>query len=829
MTETTHNSYYREAFEANNTPRAFWQPLLSDIEALQSQDGLTDCLKRAQSALQNDGATFFRDDTGKPSARAHWPLDPIPRLIHKDEWTTLTAGFQVRTQLFNSLLKDLYTEQACIKSGTLPPEAIYAHSGLLRPCINTQITAEHGLFFHCLDMMRDQLGNWIAMNDAFQLPKGLGFALENREVVSRLFPSAFHETQVQRLGAFFNRIWQVLTSLKSQSNYPSIVILTKGQQSRDYFEHSFLANLYGIPLLQPQDLLVRHEQVWMKTFDGLLPVDIIIRFVEDNLCDPVELDGSSRLGVCGLLGAIRAQNVKLINPLGISVLENPVLYKYMDQLADFYGLAPPLPSIQTFWFADNADKAHIEQHLNELIIKPTFTNEHFSGVRGADLTSEQQQALLKKMHAAPHQYVAQPQLSASVTPSLINQQLVEQPSVTRLYAFQMQNEHLVLPSGIAQVSQETDTCFIRLRANALSKDVWVVGDQQDTVGSKDDALNVQSTYQAESSIASRVIENFYILGRDAERAQTLLRLIRIYLLMLTSEEGLSDNASQRFLLAIHTLTEENGLLSTKESTTNLLTLDDIITPSNGQSAITLLLEDLLQAAEASKEMLSIDTLRVISTLRGNIDALGAGCLQDQQHFYHQCLEPLITNLLALSGVGQEQMRGPHWQFMMTGKRITRIKTTLQMVDTFFVPYAPLQDQHAFEKAFLMTFELFITFRRQYHNAGNLEALLQLMFLEHSNPRSILFQLEALMYHLDIHPFKNDDTPETPADERMLIDALNTLKQSNSKELIALDQHERLELKAFILRQIEIFETLSLYINDLYFEHSMYPRQLNAKD
>jgi len=337
-----------EAIGADNTPNPHWQNLLERLKTMGSE-ALVERQIKAQRILRDDGATYnIYDDANVPSQT--WGLDLIPALISSEEWSIIESGLLERAELLNALLKDIYGSREMVRHGILPPEALFAHPGFLRPCHGIQMTGEHELIIHATDLMRREDGSMCVLTDRTQAPSGMGYALENRTVMSRVLPSLFRDSQAHRLAAFFQRLRHKLSSMCATHEQPRIVLLSPGAHNETYFEHAYLANYMGLPLVQSGDLVVRNGFVWMRSLNGLSRVDVILRRVDDSFCDPVELRSDSQLGVPNLLEVVRAGRVSIANPLGSGILESPVLLKYLPAMSKaLLGREPRMQSVDTYW------------------------------------------------------------------------------------------------------------------------------------------------------------------------------------------------------------------------------------------------------------------------------------------------------------------------------------------------------------------------------------------------------------------------------------------------------------------------------------------------
>ena len=401
-----------EARLADGSLKPGWDYLLGSIGDL-GAEVMRMRQEKARRILRDDGASYnVYDRPGNHSAS--WELDPVPYVISSEDWADIEAGLLERSELFNLILRDLYGPRDLIRHGALPPEALYSHGGFLRACQGIQLPGEHELILHAVDMVRRSDGSMCVLSDRTQVPSGSGYVLENRTVMSRVFPSLYRDSHVHRIANFYQRLRLKLSSLSPSGDIPRIALLTPGAQNETYFEHAYLANYMGFPLVQSGDLVVRNGFLWMKSLDGLKRVDVLLRRVDDVFCDPVELRADSQLGVPGLLEIVRTGCVVIANPLGSGALENAVLLKYLPDIARvLLGRELRLETVKTYWAGDDKDLAYITANVRSLIIKHAWRGSGQNSVFGGDLSEEQVNELLAKIHRHRLHYVAQEKLPKS--------------------------------------------------------------------------------------------------------------------------------------------------------------------------------------------------------------------------------------------------------------------------------------------------------------------------------------------------------------------------------------------------------------------------------
>ncbi|MDZ7925277.1 MAG: circularly permuted type 2 ATP-grasp protein [Marinagarivorans sp.] len=388
-----------EIFDSHGIIKEHWQYLLNSLTEMGSK-AFADRQHKAQRILRDDGATYnvYSEKTKVDDA---WKLDLVPSLITSQDWAQMEVALLERAELFNFLLKDIYGSRDLIRTGVIPPEALFLHKGFLRPCQGLSVPGEHQLLLHSVDVVRKSSGEYCVLTDRTQSPSGAGYALENRTVMSRVLPSLFRDSHVHRLAHFIQKLRHKLISLAIGQDQPRVAVLTPGTHNEAYFEHAYLANYLGFHLVQSGDLVVRNGNVWMKSLDGLSRVDVILRRVDDSYCDPVELRGDSQLGVPNLLEVVRAGRVVIANPLGSGVLENPIFLKYLPAISDaLLGRQLRLGSVETLWLGEQHDFLKVKSSLQNWVIKPIYRDRQKSLLMSG-LTEAEQKNAWAKIAASP--------------------------------------------------------------------------------------------------------------------------------------------------------------------------------------------------------------------------------------------------------------------------------------------------------------------------------------------------------------------------------------------------------------------------------------------
>jgi len=443
---------YDEILDANQQVKPYWKKMFDTLEKL----GMEQLVVRSQelaNKLRENGVTYNVYGSSEVSARP-WQLDPIPFLLEKSEWDLISEGLKQRAVVLDLMLKDIYGPQLLVKEGILPPELIYENSGFFRPCMDVKLASEKQLLVHAVDIARGPDGRMWVVDNRTQAPSGSGYALENRTVMSAILPELTTGMTVNRLSPFFKTFHKEVTALTGKSReHPTIVYLTPGSGNETYFEHAYLASYLGYTLVQGDDLVVRDGFVWLRSIDGLEKVDVIIRRVDDDWCDPLELREDSRLGIPGLLQAMRLGNVAVVNTPGAGVLENSGLLAFMAAACRFFLKEELiLPSIATWWCGHQHELNYVIENLPQLIIKKANRKQVFRSVYGRLLTPEQREELIQQILLAPQEYVAQEEIGLSTTPALVNGKLVPRLAALRAYLVANGDDYMVMQGGLTRSS-----------------------------------------------------------------------------------------------------------------------------------------------------------------------------------------------------------------------------------------------------------------------------------------------------------------------------------------------------------------------------------------
>ncbi len=648
---------------------------------------------------------------------------------------TVEKGLVQRAELFNLILKDIYGDQRLIKDAVIPAERVFNHPDFIRQCHGLGLYERKRLLLHSTDLVRDKNGHFVAIGDQTQIPAGAGYALENRTVISRVLPSVFRKSHVRRLSGFFHTLRNTLSSLvEHRTDTPRIVLLTPGASSSTYYEHAYLANYLGYPLVQGGDLTVRNGKVWLKSINGLSPVDVILRRTEDNDIEQVELRANSMFGIPGLLEVVRNGNVALANPLGSAILESPALMAFLPQISQyFFGEPLLIKNVETRWCGDPQVLADVEQHLDQQIIKPAYCRVQGESIYGHSLSDEEKQNTLAMIRENPDRYVAQSYIPGAHVPVWVNQRIESRPSLLKTFLVANNDTYAVMPGGLSRVADSAQDYVV---SDSPSKDTWVTSDKPYVM---QPSLLDDATFKVfqDANVPSRVVDNFFWFGRYAERAEISIRLMRVVFKQLNGIELLAPESRDILLKAVSHQTKclPGFVGGSQEMLENPgAELAALVVNANKMGSIKSNLLAMLACGEQVKDRLSADTRIILNRLRDNLNVLDRAYISGLPEAPEESLDNLVTTLLALSGLSNESMlQGQDWMFLQIGQRTERALQTAKLLESTLTTRLDSFSQQQVLESVLLSVEALISFRRRYRTKTRVSFGLDLILIEPSPP------------------------------------------------------------------------------------------------
>ena len=762
-----------------------------------------------------------------------WKLDLVPLLIESEEWQSIEAGLMQRAELLNLLLLDLYGPRKLVAKGLVPAELVFAHPGFLYPCFNMPMPGSRALTFYAADLVRDSSGQINVLSDRAQAPSGTGYALENRLVISRVLPSLFRDSHTHRLANFFRNVRHALNRLSPRDNEePNIVLMSPGPANEAYFEHAYLANYLGYTLVEGGDLTVRDNRVWLITLEGLRPVDVILRRMDDSYCDPVELRDDSYLGVPGLTNVARSGNVGISNPLGSGVLENPALLSLLPKLSKhLLGEELRIPSVPVWWCGDRTQRDYVLANLQRMVIKPIHPDIGFRFRFCSELSKTQLDQLRQCISTRPHLYVGQEALSMSTVPVLAKDGLKPRHTVLRSFLVSDEHDYMAMPGGLTRVSSEQDKLVVSNQAGGISKDTWVLATEPEKfVSLLSERRQARLAPDKGGEVPGRVADNMFWVGRYAERAEFNTRLLRLTLQFLETGESQETAAFRNLLIAVtKQTTTYPGFTSNiaLESFNNLeAELLAVISDTMKNGSLAQTLTALLRSARSVRDRLSSDTWRVVNVIDEQLRAL-RGITPEHLVDALDELDNLVTALTAFTGLTLENMtRGRSWRFLDIGRRLERSQQLTRLLQSTLIDVIAEDDQILLSDSMLTIVDSLMTYRRRYRYEIKIPELLELVIYDENNPRSLAYQLATLEQHVSKLPNHNESVSRTEL-ERLALETATLVRLADVNRLaLANEESNRRETLENFLNVLNTrLPALSNALTATYFRVTETPHQL----
>jgi len=710
-----------------------------------------------------------------------WPLSPLPLILGEQEWRDIAAGVEQRAGLLETLLTDLYGEGRLVAEGDLPAAAVTGSNDYVRAMRGVRPPGGRYMSLYAADLGRGPDGRWWVLGDRAQAPSGAGYALENRLVLSRAFPNLYNAMNVQRLAGFFSEFRAGLAALASRGD-PRVCLLTPGPFSETYFEQAHLARYLGFLLVEGDDLVVRDGLAYVRTIAGLKRADVIWRRVDADFIDPMELNSASRLGVPGLMEAIRRGGVAVANAPGAGLIESRALLSFLPTLSrKLLGEDLKLPNVATWWCGQVAERSHVERNLDRLAIGSAFDGARSEGADGeprllSDLTPQARDALLEAMRARPVDFVGQEVVRLSTTPAWRDGTMKPSPFVLRVYAAATPQGWKIMPGGFCRISDRPDARAISMGSGAQAADVWVISDRPvervTLLASSDDVKIVRIL----GNLPSRAADNLFWLGRYMERAEATLRLVRSLCTSLMDADAATHGAGETLRriqgLLIAWGAADKEALSGKAAAAAAAALHDEAAYGSAVS----LVRSARRTAAGMRERLSEDFWKLLLDLEKQLAGKGEDHPSEAELLART--EAGLRGLGSLSGLAQENMnRVAGWRFLDMGRRIERGVNACRFTRQFAGEDAG-QDEL---DLLLDLVDSQITYRSRYVAGIALAPVRDLIMLDPFNPRSTAFQVETLKSHLaGLPPLHPDGMPEEPS--RVLIRLASEIETARAADM-----------------------------------------------
>lgn len=734
--------------------------------------GLDERAGRIRRMLHARGATYNPHD----AAPQRWRLDPIPVVVDSADWGVLCKGLDQRARVLDAVLVDLAGPRRLLSRGEIPAEALWADPCFLLPMSGSTPTVGPRLVSYAADLARRPDGSFAVLGDRTEAPAGMGFALQNRQVHMAVSPDLIGDMGAAGLDSFFATMRDSLfLHAPTGQGEPRVVMLSPGPSSSTYFEHSFLARNLGFTLVESQDLTVRRGRLWLRAVHGLEPVHVVWSQLHTPASDPLESPDAARSGVAGLAECERRGTVGIVNPLGAGLAANPLIGSCADELCRvLLGEEPLLTSPAGWWCGSPSERSHVVANLDEMVIhrigwpeaRPLF---------GRRLTSAQRSDLHAEIAAAPHRYVGRREIVCSSEKTFIDGRIQDRHVALTAYVAATRRGNLVMPGALSRIVDDDE--YASPSSLMISKDTWIVpGQGGGPVRLRRDpaSIVVLAEVDLRASVTSRVAESMYWFGRNAERAEMVLRLVRAVETGLELAPELADEVSGAWLTNVtDALDAIVGPAPTKPTDSGAepdsavdasarpatqievilreLALGGVLHPSIVRDAlqstdrprsVASSLKFLMASAVPISELLSTDTWRVLSTIQDQAARLADDESADAR-------DDLIATMLSLSGLMNESMvRDPGWRFLDIGRRLERGKLLSALVRAMMCTVPPEEVTEPIHVTLLTATESLVSYRRRHRSRIDAATLLVSVLLDADNPRAMRFQLDRVRDDLD---------------------------------------------------------------------------------
>jgi uncharacterized circularly permuted ATP-grasp superfamily protein/uncharacterized alpha-E superfamily protein len=720
------------------------------------REGFADLNRRTtdlQRQVRDNGITYnVYADTGGP--QRPWSLDLFPLIIPPESWQRIEAGVLQRVRLLESILDDVYGAQDLLARNLLPPALVQGHAGYLRAMHGAQLAGGRRLHIAAFDVARDPSGDWWVVAQRTQAPSGLGYLLENRLILSRLFPAAFRDLKVQRLAATYRALLESLTTLcPAGGEEPRIVLLTPGPYNETYFEHAYLARYLGLTLVEGSDLTVRDAHLYLKTLKGLEPVHGVLKRLDDEFLDPLELRADSHLGVPGLLQAVRAGNVLVANAPGSGFLESTALLGFLPALSrHLLDEELQLPALPTWWCGERAAMQAVLPQLGHSVIKTTYGGAGAGAVLGRNLSRTRLDEWAGRIVREPGEYTVQGYLPLSQMPtwnsSPAGDRIVPRSLLLRVFAVSDGAQGWrVLPGGLTRIASR-DHDIASMQRGGSSADTWVLTEGEvDRTSLLHHEHPAAETRHRSRTVTSRAAENLFWLGRYTERTENTLRLARLAIESLNGE----DQSSQPLLAWLGETAVANGLVlpAVPPATQARRVFERSLIAGLGDTAkvasVGFNLAALRDAAAAVRERLSLEQWNLIVRAEQEFRETCAACVEGGDYSSVEAmrvLEVLSSHTAAMTGAQTDRMtRDDGWRLLSTGRHLERLGFLAQAL-LLSLQAGAVQDEAGYE-AVVALFDSTITFHAQYQQRHDIPALVDLLVLDRDNPRSLGWVAQTL--------------------------------------------------------------------------------------
>jgi uncharacterized circularly permuted ATP-grasp superfamily protein/uncharacterized alpha-E superfamily protein len=774
--------------------------------------------------LEDNGVTYniYNDPEGN---NRRWNLDPIPLVLTSTEWEEISKGLKQRAKLLNLIFKDLYTEQKLIKEGIIPAEIIFAHKSFTPEIFNFENIDYYSMRFYATDISRGPDGKFWVINDRTQSPSGLGYAIENRLTMNSISDDLYPNVEILKMAEFIEGFKTMLKSLcSSNQDNPLIALLTPGPLNETYFEHSYISSFLDLTLVQGEDLLVKNNQLWLKSLNGLRKVDTLIRRVDSQYCDPLELRNDSQLGVAGLVNVLREDNLSMINPIGIGILENIGLNPFMKNIAKYLlDEELILPQIATWWCGQKKELDFVIENIKNLIIKKIDRTDNIEIHFAHKLNDIELNKLIEKIKSNPHYYVGQEIIDFSTSPSFTKGKIEPRNTVIRAFSYLDGNEYQVMPGGLIRVSPSKDSLVVSNQKGGTSKDLWILGKSEDFKGNnifKNRAF-IDSRLE---NISTKRAENLFWLGRYLTRAITTARMVRFNLKSMLNLNRYDDNANSKKTNKIlnnaltHLTMTYPGFLN-EELNSPLKEIVSLIMDKNRIGTLSFTLSMLSNLNANVKNLLTMEAWRIYEKMQKEWNNYSKKEIFTYKDHINE-LDRLLIYLMAYRELIDESMFKEQGLILydigskieISQLLISKLRSLLTLKLDKLIEYDVLDSM-------LNSYESYNSYRAYYKSSLDLENVLDFLLFNTKYPKSLIYIITQLLNDLKELP-RTINNSHLSNFEEPVFKVFSMITLTNTQKLLETNEDEYVykELDEFLSVISDLLTQTSEELTKTYFSH-----------
>lgn len=816
-------SSFDEMFDAQCNVRPHWNDIINGLESAGIKQ-LEQKQLEIDWRLEDNGVTYniYNDPEGN---NRRWNLDPIPLVLTDTEWEEISKGLKQRAKLLNLIFKDLYTEQRLIKEGIVPAEIIFAHKSFIPEVFNFENKDYYSMRFYATDISRGPDGKFWVINDRTQSPSGLGYAIENRLTMNSVSNDLYPNVEILKMAKFIEGFKNMLKSLSSTNqDNPLIALLTPGPLNETYFEHSYISSFLDLNLVQGEDLLVKNNQLWLKSLNGLRRVDTLIRRVDSQYCDPLELRNDSKLGVAGLVNVIRKDNLSMINPIGVGILENIGLNPFMKNIAKYLlDEELILPQIATWWCGQKKELNFVLENIQNLIIKKIDKTDDIEIHFANRLNEKELNLLIEKIKKNPHYYVGQEIIDFSTTPSFSKGKVEPRNTVIRSFSYLHENEYHVMPGGLIRVSPTKDSLVVSNQKGGTSKDLWILGKSEDFEGNN--IFKNRSFIDSRlENISTKRAENLFWLGRYLTRAITTARMIRFNLKNMLNLNRYDDNNNSKktsgiLNLALTHLTMSYPGFLDEKNTLPLKEIISLIKDKNRIGTLSFTISMLSNLNASVKNLLTMEAWRIYEKMQKEWNSYNKReFLTNKDHIGE--LDKLLIYLMAYRELIDESIFKEQGLILydigckieISQLLISKLRSLLTLKLDKLIEYDVLDSM-------LNSYESYNSYRAYYKSSLDLENVLDFLIFNTKYPKSLIYIINQLLSDLKELP-KNVNSPHLSSFEEPVFKVFSMITLTTTQKLLDTEDDDYVykKLDEFLSVLSDLLTQTSEELTKTYFSH-----------